>query len=202
MSAPWKSDRVRHVKFHRSSVRHRRRRWGAVGRSCTKRTVTIDAGRSGDDDAGRGGERRDDADAGAGAGARGEPGGRRGRRHAGGCGRAGGRGARAQRDGDGGRAPGGGRAHPRAHPLRDHAHAAAPRARPTHGTRASRALAFTRLHTAYTPSLERSVFRSERRSFSVPLYTCSLNTIVTEDFFAFHFHITSFNTLNLQLLLV
>lgn len=187
MSAPWKSDRVRHVKFHRSSVRHRRRRWGAVGRSCTKRTVTIDAGRSGDDDAGRGGERRDDADAGAGAGARGEPGGRRG--GAGGCGRAGGRGARAQRDGDGGRAPGGGRAHPRAHPLRDHAHAAAPRARPTHGTRASRALAFTRLHTAYTPSLERSAFRSERRSFSVPLYTCSLNTIVTEDFFAFHFHI-------------
>lgn len=47
-------------------------------------------------------------------------------------------GARAQRDGDGGRAPGGGRAHPRAHPLRDHAHAAAPRA-PTRATRAPRA---------------------------------------------------------------
>lgn len=72
---------------------------------------------------------------------------RREQRDGRGRGRGSGRGARAQRDGDGGRAPGGGRAHPRADPLRDHAHAAAactrrttraPHTRRTHGTTAVR----------------------------------------------------------------
>lgn len=60
-------------------------------------------------------------------------------------------GARPQRHGDGWRAPRGGRPHPRAHPVRDHAHSAAA----AHGTALSLAYALGFILTHYTLVVEK-----------------------------------------------